>query len=123
MKSRAIVLGVILAGVFGVAEAKADWVRCANEGGYCRVPYPTVVRYGARGAYSEAEVGRGVQCSNRAFGDPIEGVHKACWFAERGYRPAPPRWDRPPPPPHWDRGPPPPRWDRGGPPPFFDPRR
>lgn len=137
MKSRAIVLGVILAGVFGVAEAKAEWVRCAYEGGYCRVPYPTVVRYGARGAYSEAEVGRGVSCSNRVFGDPIEGVHKTCWFAAGGYvrrevapppvyyrppppppvyyREPPPRYDRPPP--HYDRPPPPRVVDRPPPPP------
>lgn len=106
----ALVLAAASAGD-ALAQGRGDWAPCAQEGGYCRVPYPTVVRYGARGAYFEVETGRGVRCANDSFGDPAPGVRKGCWYLAQG-----PRYDRQGPPPGWDR-PPPPRhdWDRPGP--------
>jgi len=73
--------------IFGPAPpAQAqELVPCAREGGFCRVPYPTRVIYGARGASSERFVrGGGIRCSNRAFGDPAPGTAKRCAFVARG---------------------------------------
>ena len=54
------------------------WRACASENGFCPVPYPTAVRFGANGRYVTLRVSRGVQCSNRVFGDPAVGVVKHC---------------------------------------------
>lgn len=63
---------------------RGDWARCAVEGGYCSVPYPTRVRYGAGSNYFERNVGpRGIECSNRAFGDPFVGIVKNCSYMRR----------------------------------------
>ena len=60
------------------------WVNCARENGFCRIPFPTRVRYGAEGYFTFLEVeGRGIPCTNRAFGDPARGLPKACWFLSR----------------------------------------
>lgn len=90
------------------AQGRGEWVRCADEGGFCRVPFPTVVRYGARGSFAEMEVDRGVPCSNRVFGDPADGVRKSCWFQDRRGGGG---WDRSRPPrePEWGGGG---GWDR-----------
>jgi hypothetical protein len=98
--------------LLGIATAEAaEWVPCARENGYCRVPYPTVVRYGARGAFADSRVEGGIGCNNDSFGDPIHGVPKACFYLaqDRG-------WNRPPPPPprnDWNR-PPRDEWSGGG---------
>lgn len=106
----ALVLAAVSSASDALAQGRGEWTSCAQEGGFCRVPYPTVVRYGARGAYFEVETGRGVRCSNDSFGDPAPGVRKGCWFRAQGGRD-----DRRGPPPGWDRPPPPPRGDWGGP--------
>jgi hypothetical protein len=60
---------------------------CAEEHGFCRVPYPTTVVYGAGGRRTSREVGgRGIPCHNGAFGDPAPGTPKSCFFVVRGYR-------------------------------------
>lgn len=65
-------------------EAKAYWTRCANEHEYCATPFPTMVRYGARGAYTQRQSGpRGIPCNNAVFGDPLVGVVKHCDFWAR----------------------------------------
>lgn len=66
-----------------------DLVPCARENGFCRTPYPTTVVYGVRGATTAQEVGRGIQCSNGAFGDPAPGVVKQCWYVARRPGPGP----------------------------------
>jgi hypothetical protein len=86
---RAVLTTAVLAtGVlFGPASAAQaqELVPCAREGGFCRVPYPTRVIYGARGANSERFVREGgIPCSNRAFGDPAPGRAKRCAFVSRG---------------------------------------
>lgn len=59
--------------------------RCANEGGTCRLPYPAEVVYGAEGyTTSRSFDGPVVSCSNRVFGDPAPGLHKACYIVMRG---------------------------------------
>ena len=59
------------------------WVSCAREGGVCRTPYPTTVRYGAHGQFSQARAAGPIRCSNSTFGDPIYGVGKSCSFLAR----------------------------------------
>ncbi|CDX28754.1 conserved exported hypothetical protein [Mesorhizobium sp. SOD10] len=68
------------------ATASAQQLRrCANEGGICRLPYPTEVVYGARGRTTSRFFDRrSVPCSNRVFGDPAPGREKACYFVARG---------------------------------------
>lgn len=59
---------------------ESEWIRCASEWGTCSVPYTTMVRYGANGQYIELEVSEAIDCTNDVFGDPIEGVFKACVY-------------------------------------------
>ena len=60
------------------------WVNCARENGFCRIPFPTRVRYGAEGYFTFRDVeGRGIPCNNGGFGDPARGMRKACWFLSR----------------------------------------
>lgn len=82
------------------SQAAAQWVPCAREGGFCQVPYPTIVRYGAQGYFTDRRVGGGgIGCNNRVFGDPIEGLPKTCFYRAReqmfepefGYEAAPVR--------------------------------
>lgn len=61
-------------------------VRCAEEGGYCSVPYPTTVLYGTRGVLTSRDVGgRGIPCNNGVFGDPLRGVRKHCSYVVREF--------------------------------------
>jgi hypothetical protein len=80
--------GIVACGlIVGAADVQAqNLVPCASEGGFCRVPYPTRVIYGARGRSAERFArGEGVSCSNSVFGDPAPGVPKRCAFIARGY--------------------------------------
>jgi len=71
--------------LFPTAASAQQLRRCANEGGICRLPYPTQVIYGARGRTTARFFDRqAVPCSNRLFGDPAPGREKACYFVARG---------------------------------------
>lgn len=72
----------LLLGGLGYAKpAQAEWVPCAHENGFCATPFPTVVRYGARGAFARRRTWReGIPCNNGVFGDPLVGVVKHCEF-------------------------------------------
>jgi len=60
--------------VFPTTASAQQLRRCANEGGICRLPYPTQVIYGARGRTTARFFDRrAVPCSNRLFGDPAPG--------------------------------------------------
>jgi len=101
----AIVASGLILGIGSNAQAQG-LVLCAQEGGFCRVPYPTRVIYGVPGRSVELFVQRGgVACSNSVFGDPAYGVPKRCAFVARRYGRGPGRWD------DRDRGPPP--WKYG----------
>lgn len=110
MLGRTLFATLILSAAFAdgaLAQGRGGWVPCANEGGYCRVPYGTTVRYGAGGGWAEVETNRGVPCNNNVFGDPAEGRRKACYYAARGgggYGGG--GWAPPPPPrePQWGGG-------------------
>ncbi|PHP65458.1 hypothetical protein CSC94_19065 [Zhengella mangrovi] len=70
-------------------QARAEWVKCADENGYCYLEQGTDVRYGARGTFAMDYFGAGrMHCSNNTFGDPLYGVRKACfkWVNERSNR-------------------------------------
>src|SRR3977135_3978106 len=68
-----------------VALAQGDLVPCAEENGYCRVPYPTRVFYGIPGRVVALDVDqRGIQCSNNTFGDPAPGSNKRGAYVARG---------------------------------------
>lgn len=58
-------------------------VRCAAEGGRCALPAgtPATVYYGANGRwFSRSAVSGAAACNNAAFGDPIHGTRKACYY-------------------------------------------
>lgn len=78
---------VIGASLAAMPEAAAQGlVPCAQENGFCRVPYPTRVIYGIPGRTTARDVsGRGIPCSNSAFGDPAPGIPKQCAYVARGY--------------------------------------
>nr|WP_278376810.1 hypothetical protein [Brucella anthropi] len=59
-----------------------DWSRCAKEGGFCDFYGRKRVRYGANGRFTEGVFRNGVQCDNRAFGDPARGKAKACYVLD-----------------------------------------
>ena len=77
----------LIASLSATAPAAAQGtVPCAREGGFCRVPYPTTVIYGFRGAVTSRQVhGGGIPCNNAVFGDPAPNVVKSCSFVARGY--------------------------------------
>ncbi len=79
-------LGLVVS-LASVAPASAqNLVYCSPENSFCRVPYPTTVYYGYRGAVTARQVNGGViPCNNRTFGDPAPGVPKACSFVARGF--------------------------------------
>lgn len=59
-----------------------NWVYCSAENGVCHFnsSQARYVRYGQNGAYTIQWKGNGVSCSNGAFGDPIVGTVKSCWY-------------------------------------------
>jgi len=59
---------------------QARWVRCANEGEYCRFDGNRDIRYGADGRWSNKSARNGISCSNDVFGDPAPGTTKACFI-------------------------------------------
>jgi hypothetical protein len=81
-----LIFGVLL--MSAPAALAQQFVYCAEENGYCRVPYPARVIYGAGGrSASQYVTGRGIACSNRVFGDPAPGNKKTCsYVAGRGER-------------------------------------
>jgi hypothetical protein len=57
------------------------WINLATENGVFTLTTAGVVRYGASGVYTYAELQQGTySCSNGSFGDPIPGVYKSCEF-------------------------------------------
>ena len=58
------------------------WVRCANEGGYCKFYGQRDIRYGSGDRWNHQSARNGIGCSNNVFGDPAPGVGKACYIRE-----------------------------------------
>jgi alpha-L-rhamnosidase len=57
------------------------WGQCAVETGTCSFAGTKTVAFGAQGKYDYATVTGGTACSNTVFGDPDQGVSKACYIA------------------------------------------
>jgi hypothetical protein len=55
------------------------WIHCANEWQKCSLPAPALVRYGANGVYHYEEASGSINCTNNAFGNPIN-VIKSCAY-------------------------------------------
>lgn len=60
-------------------------IACAQEGGVCRMPYPTNVYFGAPGRTNGRPFPQGgvIPCNVQTFGDPAPGQPKSCWYAPR----------------------------------------
>jgi hypothetical protein len=60
-------------------------IGCAQDGGVCRMPYPTNVYYGVPGRTNGRPFPQGgmVPCNTQTFGDPAPGQAKSCWYAPR----------------------------------------
>ncbi|WP_246686766.1 hypothetical protein [Mesorhizobium sp. B2-4-19] len=58
------------------------WAACADEGDYCDFYGRKVVRYGARGQFTQDVFRNGVQCDNDTFGDPAPGRGKRCYVRQ-----------------------------------------
>lgn len=79
------------------AEIRLDTVNtiaCAEEGGVCRMPYPTNVYFGVPGKTHGRPFPQGgtIPCNVQSFGDPAPGQRKACWYAPRMTDNAPGRY-------------------------------
>lgn len=71
-----------------LAEIKLDTVNtvpCAEEGGVCKMPYPTNVYFGVPGKTNGRpfQQGGSVPCNVQSFGDPAPNQRKTCWYAPR----------------------------------------
>lgn len=88
---------VLLGGLPAQAQIRLDTVNtvpCAEEGGICRMPYPTNVYFGVPGKTHGRPFPQGgtVACNVQSFGDPAPNQRKACWYAPRMTDNAPGRY-------------------------------
>jgi alpha-L-rhamnosidase len=60
--------------------ATGVWQQCATETGTCSFAGTETVAFGAQGKYNYATVTGGTACSDTVFGDPDQGVSKACYI-------------------------------------------
>ncbi|MCI5117025.1 MAG: hypothetical protein D3913_03505 [Candidatus Electrothrix sp. LOE1_4_5] len=58
-----------------------EWVKCADENGYCSFQGKKKVRYGADSRWHYLTLaGGGTPCNNQTFGDPAYGTVKRCYY-------------------------------------------
>ena len=70
-------------GDYGSRPDRGGWAVCAREGEFCDFSGRAVVRYGARGQYTQDVFRNGVTCDNDAFGDdPAPGAQKRCYVRQ-----------------------------------------
>jgi len=79
-------VGILKACYVAPDGGPSGYTACAAEGGTCTVSAPTLVAYGAFGAFAYRLVPAGATaCTNAAFGtDPMFGVAKRCYLAPAG---------------------------------------
>jgi hypothetical protein len=58
------------------------WVRCANEGGYCKFHGQRDIRFGAGDRWNYQSAMNRISCNNDVFGDPAPGAGKSCYYQE-----------------------------------------
>jgi len=81
-------LGMSLIGLtaaYGYQLDTVNLIACAQEGGVCRMPYPTNVYFGVPGRTNGRPFPQGgvIACNAQTFGDPAPGQPKSCWYAPR----------------------------------------
>lgn len=59
---------------------EGNWVLCASDGDICNFNGEQKVRFGANGDYFTGFFTDSVLCSKSAFGDPLPGSQKACYY-------------------------------------------
>ena len=57
-----------------------NWVLCASDGDICNFDGEQKVRFGADGTYNTDFFTDSVLCTKSAFGDPLPGVEKSCYY-------------------------------------------
>ncbi|WP_204010875.1 alpha-L-rhamnosidase-related protein, partial [Virgisporangium aurantiacum] len=60
------------------------YTQCAAENGTCGFTGTSRVAYGANGAFNHRLIAGGTACTNDVFGDPLNGVAKACYLPPAG---------------------------------------
>jgi hypothetical protein len=91
VRNRIIAAGLLGTGLIGLTAAHAyqldtvNLIACAQEGGICRMPYPTNVYFGVPGRTNGRPFPQGgvIPCNAQTFGDPAPGQPKSCWYAPR----------------------------------------
>lgn len=63
-------------------SGRGGWAVCADEGEFCDFRGRRVVRFGARGQFTQDVFRNGVQCDNDSFGDPAPGRQKRCYVQQ-----------------------------------------
>lgn len=63
------------------APVVETWTACGNEGATCTFTGTRSVRYGANGIFATKVFTGATACTNGVFGDPIQGVVKACFYS------------------------------------------
>jgi hypothetical protein len=67
------------------AGGPSGFTRCASENGSCTISGPTMVAFGANGAFTMRVLGSTLACTSDNFGgDPLAGVVKGCYLAPGG---------------------------------------
>ncbi|WJI79366.1 MULTISPECIES: hypothetical protein [unclassified Mesorhizobium] len=62
-------------------QGRGRWVACARENQFCDFRGRQVVRYGARGRFTQGVFRNGVRCGNDAFDeDPAPRAKKTCYI-------------------------------------------
>jgi len=63
------------------SNVPSGYTKCAEEGERCNFSGTQQVYYGANNCYKVKSFTNGVDCNNNNFGDPLPGVHKACYVS------------------------------------------
>ena len=82
-----ILLGLLLsaagsgpAGAAASAAGPAGYTFCANQNGMCSFNGTGAVAFGAAGHFNYKVAANRIACNKTLFGDPLPGVHKACYY-------------------------------------------
>ncbi|MBL8519076.1 MAG: hypothetical protein JNK75_00260 [Betaproteobacteria bacterium] len=63
-----------------LSAVDSKWIQCAGEGHVCQFQGERRVAFGARGRWSYRIARNNINCTVGRFGDPIQGVVKACYI-------------------------------------------
>lgn len=66
--------------LYSASSYSDEWIKCANEDGYCDFSGTKKVRYGADERWHYLTISNGTSCNNTVFGDSAYGVKKGCYY-------------------------------------------